>query len=283
MSTLVAPHPEAQGLTRYARLTLYVFTTPLLFIAGFQLYVLAEHTATYFAWTIASPLAAAFLGAGYWAAIPHAWLAVRAKSWATVRTSLPAAVTATALLTVTTFMHLDKFHLDSPVLITRLVTWVWMLVYLTAPPSIAGMWVYQTRVAGGGRRGQRPLPGWLRAGYAGLGLAALAAGAALFLAPEAVAPVWPWAAAPLAARATGAWVFAFGLAFATLVVENDRLNGAGTCLSLAAFCVLQLSVVARYPTLVLWDRPGAVLYLIALGLGLGLTGANLLLQRRQAA
>ena len=37
----------------------------LVFTAGFQLFVLTEHTGTYFAWTIANPLAAAFLGASY--------------------------------------------------------------------------------------------------------------------------------------------------------------------------------------------------------------------------
>ena len=35
----------------------------LVFLAGFQLFVLTEHTGTYFAWTIANPPAAAFLGA----------------------------------------------------------------------------------------------------------------------------------------------------------------------------------------------------------------------------
>ncbi|HEX3715780.1 MAG TPA: hypothetical protein VHV09_23510, partial [Trebonia sp.] len=41
----------------------------LVLLAGFQLFVFTGRTATYFAWTIANPLAAAFLGAGYWASV----------------------------------------------------------------------------------------------------------------------------------------------------------------------------------------------------------------------
>jgi hypothetical protein len=37
----------------------------LVLLAGFQLFVFTERTGTFFAWTIANPLAGAFLGAGY--------------------------------------------------------------------------------------------------------------------------------------------------------------------------------------------------------------------------
>src|SRR6266508_1978452 len=118
-----------QDLTTYSRFVLYGLVLPLLFIAGVQLFVISERTETYFAWKFASPISAAFMGAGYWAAMFHAYAGVRAKSWAYVRTSMPAALTATSLLTITTFAHLDKFHFDSPLLITRFVTWVWIVVY----------------------------------------------------------------------------------------------------------------------------------------------------------
>jgi hypothetical protein len=39
----------------------------LVLLAGLQLFVFTERTDTYFAWTIINPLAAAFLGAAYWA------------------------------------------------------------------------------------------------------------------------------------------------------------------------------------------------------------------------
>jgi hypothetical protein len=41
----------------------------LVLLAGFQLFVFTGRTSTFFAWTIVNPLAAAFLGAGYWASV----------------------------------------------------------------------------------------------------------------------------------------------------------------------------------------------------------------------
>ncbi len=87
---------DSQGLTFYSRLVLFGLVLPLLFIAGVQLFVLSRQTATYFAWTFASPLPAAFMGAGYWAAIFHAYTGARAKGWQFVRTSMPAALTVLA-------------------------------------------------------------------------------------------------------------------------------------------------------------------------------------------
>ena len=114
---------NSQSLTGYSRFVLYVLVLPLLFIAGVQLFVLSEQTNTYFAWTFASPLPAAFTGAGYWVAMFHAYSGVRSNNWAYLRTSMSGALTATTLLSVTTFLHLDKFHLNSPLLITLFVTW----------------------------------------------------------------------------------------------------------------------------------------------------------------
>jgi len=87
---------SSSGLTSYSRFVLFGLVLPLLFIAGVQLFILSGQTATYFAWTFASPLAAAFMGAGYWSAMFHAYSGVRAKGWEYVRSSMPAALTATS-------------------------------------------------------------------------------------------------------------------------------------------------------------------------------------------
>ena len=84
---MVATTTGSQGLTLYSRFVLYDLVLPLLFIAGIQLFILSEQTETYFAWTFAAPVSAAFLGAGYWSAMFHAHAGARAKAWAYVRTS----------------------------------------------------------------------------------------------------------------------------------------------------------------------------------------------------
>ena len=60
------------------RVLLYVAAV-LVLLAGFQLFVFTGRTNTYFAWTIVNPLAAAFLGAAYWASV--AIEALAAKRW----------------------------------------------------------------------------------------------------------------------------------------------------------------------------------------------------------
>jgi len=268
------------GLTLYSRFVLFGLVLPLLFIAGIQLFILSEQTETYFAWTFAAPISAAYMGAGYWAAMLHAYTGVRAKAWAYVRTSLPAALTATGLLTITTFLHLDKFHFDSPLLITRFVTWVWIGVYVLVPPILAIAWIIQSRLPEAHIRGQNPLPLWMRAGFALLAVFALLTGLALFIVPEAMSPLWPWTIPPLAARALSSWLSAFGIACTSLTFENDIKHGAGTSSSLFAFCVLQLIVLARYPAAVDWAKGMSIAYVLFLLLGLVITGTNVLANRR---
>jgi hypothetical protein len=279
---MTATTSDPQDLTLYSQFVLYGLVLPLLFIAGVQLFVLSEQTDTYFAWTFAAPISAAFLGAGYWSAMFHAYTGARAKTWAMVRTSIPAALTATGLLSITTFLHFDKFHLASPLLITRFVTWVWIAVYILVPPILAIAWIIQSRLPGAHVKGHDPLPAWMRGGFALLAAFALLSGLGLFLAPERMAALWPWPVPPLAARAVSSWLSAFGVACASLTFENDLRHGAGTSSSLLAFCILELIVIARYAAVMDWGKPMAGLYVLFLLLGALLTAANLLATRKRS-
>ena len=277
---MTAPTSDSQNLTSYSRFVLYGLVLPLLFIAGIQLFVLAEQTETYFAWTFAAPFSAAYMGGGYWAAMFHAYTGARSRDWSYVRTSMAAAIVATSMLSITTFLHLDKFHLNSPLLLTRFVTWVWIAVYIFVPPILAIAWIIQSRLPGAHARGRNPLPAWMRAGFALLAAFAILCGLGLFLVPEAMSAFWPWAVTPLAARAVSSWLTAFGVACLTLTLENDIKHGAGTCLSLFAFCAIELLVVARYASAFDFGKPLALAYILFLFLGMLVTGGNLLANRR---
>src|ERR1051325_3930306 len=218
---MLATQADRGELTLYSRFVLFGLVLPLLFIAGVQLFILSSQTESYFAWTFAAPISAAFMGAGYWAAMFHAYTASRAKAWATVRTSLPAAVVAAGLLTITTFLHLDKFHLHSPLLITRFVTWVWIIVYVVVPPILLIAWIIQSRLPGSHAKGQNPLPAWMRGGLALLAVFFLLSGLGLFFAPATMSMLWPWTVPPLAARAISAWMCAFGVAWPPLGLSKD--------------------------------------------------------------
>ena len=277
---MTAVHTESQHLTSYSRLVLSVLVLPLLFIAGVQLFILSEQTETYFAWTFASPLPAAFMGAGYWAAMLHAYSGVSTNNWAFVRTSMAGALTATTMLSITTFLHFDKFHLNSPLFITRFVTWVWIAVYVVVPPILAIAWMIQSRSLGAIAKGQNPLPSWMRGGFLFLSVFTLLSGLSLFLTPEAMNAIWPWAITPLAARAISSWLTAFGVACFTLALDNNLKYSTGTCASLFVFCVLELIVVARYASLINWGKPLTIVYVLFLVFGLMITGWNLLASKR---
>src|SRR2546430_17027918 len=76
--------PGVRSLIRPMRWLLYA-ASALVFLAGLQLSLLTEQTDTYFAWTIATPLTASFLGAAYWAAMPVELIAAREKRGAKAR------------------------------------------------------------------------------------------------------------------------------------------------------------------------------------------------------
>ena len=173
-SSIGAPQP----LTAYARVIALVVVL-LVFLAGIQLYVLSEQTDRYFAWTIAAPVTAAFLGAGYWSALVSILYGFRQRVWVNVRSTMPTAFTATTLLLIATFLHIDKFHLTSPVLITWLAAWVWIAVYVIVPPTLLVVFILQESGArrqsakarqptildprGAGITGCPGSPDWLRA------------------------------------------------------------------------------------------------------------------------
>ena len=76
-------------------------------MAGLQLFVLTGQTDRFFAWTIAVALSAAFLGAGYWAAVPMTLAAWREPVWANARIAVPGVWVFTTLTLVVTIRHRD--------------------------------------------------------------------------------------------------------------------------------------------------------------------------------
>jgi hypothetical protein len=265
--------------SRFNRFTNLFFTfgvIPLLFIAGVQLFILSAQTDTYFAWTIPLPLTAAFMGAGYWAALAHAFVIIRNPGWEQTRVSIPAAFTATTLLLIATLIHLDQFHLNSPAFVTRFVTWVWIIIYVVTPPIFLYFFVTQFLKAGNRDGSQNPFPGWVRGGFYILAAFGLITGIGLFFFPDGTIPLWPWPLALLAARAVGAWMTTFGVAAAALAWDNNRVNGRGVLASLLAFCILQFVVLLRYPESLNFARPLAWGYILFLLLGLVASGAGLL-------
>src|SRR2546421_12911548 len=178
MSMLEAP-PGVRPLIARMRWLLYA-ASALVFLAGFQLTVFTEQTATYFAWTIARPLTGAFLGASYWAAVPVEVIAARQSAWASARVAVPAIWLFTALTLVATLLHVDQFHFSSPIASAQGAAWFWLAIYAGVPVAMLLIGWIQIRAPGGDPPRGSPAPTWMRVLVLGQGVGMLVFGAGLF-------------------------------------------------------------------------------------------------------
>jgi hypothetical protein len=271
---------QARATTPSIRLLL-VAASLLVFWAGVPLFLGSEQTERYFSWTVQPPLTAAFLGAMYWSSLVLVALALRRSAWAEVRIAVFSILVVTTLILVATLLHLDRFHLASPRLLARLGTWVWLAVYVGIPPIAALLVLDQLRRPGqdGGRAAE--LPRWVVFAYWLLAVVLVPAGLALFVAPLAVAAVWPWKLTALTAQVTGSWVVGLGLNAGLVAWEDDHARTGPALLSSIVLVGLQVIALVRYPADVNWASPGSWLYLLVL-LGLMLAGVAAVLAAPRA-
>ena len=260
--------PEAPGALKplVPGMRWLLFTAAVLvLLAGFQLFVFTERTDSYFAWTIINPLAAAFLGAAYWASVAVEALAGQQRIWANARIAVPAVFTFTVLTLAATLLHLDQFHLGGNFTAgTRIVTWTWIAIYLLVPVMMLVVLATQARTPGSDPPRSVMLPGWVYGLLAVQAVTLLGLGVALFAAPAQTAPLWPWKLTPLLAQATGAWLISLGVAAAQALVERDARRLRPAAAGYVLLAVLQAIAVARYPHLFPWRTASGAIYLVFL-------------------
>lgn len=266
--TLDPPTPAGSAVRLQSRglRGLLVASGVLVILAGVQLFAFTERTEEYFAWTIVPSVSAAFLGAGYFAAVAMEWVAVRERVWVSARLVSVTILVFATLTTVATLAHLDRFHFDSPTVGTVAVTWVWMVIYVAVPPLMAMCLWWQRRMPGADPARRAPVARWFKGVFGAHALVMLAVGAPMFVAPLATAEaVWPWELTPLTGRAVAAWLL--GMGFAGLVAmtwEDDWARLRPVAISFVLLTVLQLVVVARYAGALDWASVRTWVYLVYL-------------------
>ena len=251
-----------------------LFTASVLVaLAGIQLFVFTGQTGHFFAWTIASPLAAAFLGAAYWAAVPIEALAGRQALWANARIAVPAVLVFTVLTLAATLTHLGQLHLGARFAIgTQIVTVAWIAIYVLVPALMLILLAVQARTPGTDPPRSAGLPTWLYAVLAAQAIVLLGLGIALFAAPGQAAPLWPWKLTPMMAQATGAWLISLGVAAGHALLERDARRLRPAAVGDILLAVLLSIALARYPHQFDWRSAPGIGYLIFLATML-LTGA----------
>jgi hypothetical protein len=234
----------------------------LVFLAGFQLFILTEYTDKYFAWTINPPITAAFLGGSYWASVAVELIAARERFWARARIAIPAVWLFTTLTLIVTLIHIDKFHFNSPDLIPRFAAWFWLAIYAGVPIAMLLVLITQRRLQGGDPPRELPFPIWLRIILPAQGAIMLIVGASLFASTSTTISIWPWKLTLLTGRAIGAWLLAVGVAAFHAMWENDlyRIRPLGG--GFAVIGVLEIVALLRYPQSLDWTLTQTWVYLI---------------------
>ena len=243
--------------------------------AGASLFFLSESTHLYFAWTINSPVTAAFLGGGYLAVTTALVFALREQDWARVRVGV--SVVATGLLSIlaTTLLHLDKFHLKNAVWSAEFWAWSWLFLYIILVPGlIMALWS-QRRLMAAATPLQAKLPAWMRISLWLLGVLMLAMGALLFAIPGTAEQLWPWPLTPLTARMVGSFYLAFGVSLLAAARENNYARIHVASFAYVAFAVLQAITIVRYQPVNWLEFPGQLLAAMMIALiALGAAGVH---------
>jgi len=234
----------------------------LVLTAGVDLTLLTEQTATSFAWTIQSSITAAFLGASYLASFLLEFLAFRQKTWHTARIAVPSVLIFTILTLIVTMLHLDRFHLNSPIFSAMLAAYLWLAIYIVVPIALLILLIHQIRLQGSTPKRQAPIQTSMRLVLVVQGVIMLLPGVILFLLPSTASTFWPWALTPLTSRAIGAWLLGIGVLAVHMTWENDHQRNRIAYISYALLGMLQIVSLVRYIGEVNWSMVGSLIYLL---------------------
>jgi hypothetical protein len=220
------------GPTRVGVWILFILATA----NGVWLYFVPR-SADRYAWSIAPPVNAAFIGAGFLAGTLATALVLFATTrWRSLATLPPALWVLATSLFAATLIHHDRFKWHyAP-------TYVWLIVYGGVPFAVPLLVMLQRRVA----EPEPPPDPRLRAvrvlsGVCGLVL--LIGAVALFAAPVDLGKHWPWPLTPLLGRAVAAWYALFGTMLVTCALGLRRASEAVIpYATLAAWCLLLLAL-----------------------------------------
>jgi MFS family permease len=259
----VSASPTTSPISHAVRVFL-LFAAALVFASAVSLFFLSEQTDRYFAWTINPPLTAAFLGAGYGAITLVLLIALLEREWTNIRLGVSVLATGLVLILLATLLHLDRFHLNSPIFTAQLWAWAWLILYVILVPGLVFVLWLQRREKRQLRPRQSSLAPWLRILMGLLGTLMAVIGVGLILLPTTFAGFWPWPLTPLTGRMIGAWFTAIAVSLLAGTLDNDYPRLYIGAVAYIAFAILQFVNLVRYPTSADWSRPNTWLLIVTL-------------------
>jgi hypothetical protein len=178
------------------------------------LYFFPTRTKQLFAWPIAPPMTAMFIGASYVNGVIFFASVLLGRKWHRIWAPHVGVFLFATLLLIATYLHWDKFTHSHPVF------WIWVFIYLVAP--------ILTPIALFTNRKEDPntfdsydarVPLALRVVWLIPGVLFLLIAIYAFINPALLIPYWPWKATPLTMRVMMSFYSMLGVAVITVLGE----------------------------------------------------------------
>ena len=178
-----------------------------------SLILLPTQTGSLFFWEIKPPLNAALFGALYLGGAVVVGLLTYRGGWEPARFLIPVLVSAGIFISLTTFLHLDRF---SP----GFKLFYWLVIYIGAPLLALFIYVQQER-SGANWAVIEPVAPVTRRIAVVVGALLVLLGLVVLTWPTLVIANWPWPTTPLMVRIFASWFSAFGVGLLWFLVERD--------------------------------------------------------------
>src|SRR5205809_2404019 len=210
MNTANPPNDRIYGFTKFVAALLGA----VVLYAFIVLYFFPTQTKQLFAWPIAPPMTAMFIGASYVNGLIFFAAVLVGKTWHRVWAPHIGVFVFATLLLIATILHWDRFTHGHPVF------YVWVFIYIVAP--ILTLWALFTN----SREDQHlpderdaVVPSTLRVIWLIPGILFLIAALYAFVKPTWLIPLWPWKATPLTMRVMMGFYSMLGVAVITVLRE----------------------------------------------------------------
>ena len=203
MNTAISPSDRIYPFTKFVAALLGA----VVLYAFIVLYFFPSQTKQLFAWPIAPPMTAMFIGASYVNGVIFFAAVLVGKTWHRVWAPHIGVFVFATLLLIATFLHWDRFTHGHPVF------HVWVFIYVVAP--IITLWALFTNLREDSHlpdERDAVVPFALRMIWLIPGVLFLIAAICAFVKPAWLIPLWPWKATPLTMRVIVSFYSMLGVA-----------------------------------------------------------------------
>jgi hypothetical protein len=189
-------------------------------IAFYILFLRTGETKELFAWEIAAPMTAMMLGAAYIGGAYFFTRASRAKHWHQIGVGFLPVATFASFMGLATILSWDKFTHD------HVSFYTWVILYFTTPFLVLAAWLRNRRTDPG-----TPdpydfvFPRAARYVLGAAGLFNIVLSILLFITPQGMINIWPWALTALTARVVGGMFVLQGM-FGLCMALDGRWSAA---------------------------------------------------------